>query len=501
MYPSPYYLGYHNSFTTPLQGAALLKWRSDERLKVLKSILPPSALSLLPYSIREELIKDFIKNPGFSQEDEDQCLRIMSSFYSVPEDGENFSTFFYKLVMIILVILRSGKKFSVGRIMRIAPIIGFFLQTKDYRTNYIFLIYKLWKRSKYNMYYFPNSMNPENNINTQSFFLTPGQGLEYYNDAVQNKISNFTIEYGTVWQGNSEPYSNQEDIKVVRSIVRSYTDPVIKGIILQSSMSNNTFYTSSDGDVKPGTVGFPQPLTFHLYQPITLHGLKIDEKLSANFPTVPYIPAFLWYYTRDYQLMKEMDATLNFALGVAFDVGLFFITGGVGIIKSFSYLRYITVIGRAFKAGQGAAYTVLVLEGMGSAAEIFTLLSSTCTRYYDFMKEKADAGEDTTQYEALHKMFFYLTILGAGASLAMKSLAINQAKLVKGASYFDSLPLEVRNSVNSLAGVEVAQIENFRQNRIGAHQEITSKFDLWGEGKKNVFFDDFKNARMMFCFK
>ncbi len=195
---------------------------------------------------------------------------------------------------------------------------------------------------------------------------------------------------------------------MVRSIVRSYTDPVIKGIILQSSMSNNTFYTSSDGDVKPGTVGFPQPLTFHLYQPITLHGLKIDEKLSANFPTVPYIPAFLWYYTRDYQLMKEMDATLNFALGVAFDVGLFFITGGVGIIKSFSYLRYITVIGRAFKAGQGAAYTVLVLEGMGSAAEIFTLLSSTCTRYYDFMKEKADAGEDTTQYEALHKMFFFI---------------------------------------------------------------------------------------------
>jgi hypothetical protein len=110
MYPSPYYLGYHNSFTTPLQGAALVKWRSDERLKVLKSILPPSALSLLPYSIREELIKDFIKNPGFSQEDEDQCLRIMSSFYSVPEDGENFSTFFYKLVMIILVILRSWKE-------------------------------------------------------------------------------------------------------------------------------------------------------------------------------------------------------------------------------------------------------------------------------------------------------------------------------------------------------------------------------------------------------
>ncbi|MFC4383628.1 hypothetical protein [Chryseobacterium bernardetii] len=495
MYPSPYYLGYHNSFTTPLQGAALLKWRSDERLKVLKSILPPSALSLLPYSIREELIKDFIKNPGFSQEDEDQCLRIMSSFYSVPEDGEKFLSFLLQIGndnLSNFEILE--KKFSVGRIMRIAPIIGFFLQTKDYRTNYIFLIYKLWKRSKYNMYYFPNSMNPENNINTQSFFLTPGQGLEYYNDAVQNRISNFTIEYGTVWQGNDVPYSNQEDIKVVRSIVRSYTDPIIKGTILQSLMSYNTFYTSSDGDVKPGTVGSPQPLTFHLYQPITLHGLKIDEKLSANFPTVPYIPAFLWYYTRDYQLMKEMDATLNFALGVAFDVGLFFITGGVGIIKSFSYLRYITVIGRAFKAGQGAAYTVLVLEGMGSTAEIFTLLSSTCTRYYDFMKEKADVGEDTTQYEDLHKMFFYLTILGAGASLAMKSLAINQAKIVKGASYFDSLPLEVRNSVNSLAGVEVAQIENFRQNRIGAHQEITSKFDLWEEGKKNVFFDDFKNA-------
>ncbi|REC63590.1 hypothetical protein DRF65_05720 [Chryseobacterium pennae] len=495
MYPSPYYLGYHNSFTIPLQGAALLKWRSDERLKVLKSILPPSALSLLPYSIREGLIKDFIKNPVFSQEDEDQCLRIMSSFYSVPEDGESFLNFLLQIGndnLSNFEILE--KKFSVGRIMRIAPIIGFFLQKKDYRTNYIFLIYKLWKRSKYNMYYFSNSMNPENNINTQSFFLTPGQGLDYYNDAVDNRISNLTIEYGTVWQGNSEPYSNQEDIKVVRSIVRSYTDPIIKGIILQSSMSNNTFYTSSDGDVKPGTVGFPQPLIFHLYQPITLHGLKIDEKLSANFPTVPYIPAFLWYYTRDYQLMKEMDATLNFALGVAFDVGLFFISGGVGIIKSFSYLRYITVIGRAFKAGQGAAYTVLVLEGMGSAAEIFTLLSSTCTRYYDFMKEKADAGEDTTKYEALHKMFFYLTILGAGASLAMKSLAINQAKLVKGASYFDSLPLEVRNSVNSLAGVEVAQIENFRQNRIGAHQEITSKFDLWGEGKKNVFFDDFKNA-------
>lgn len=494
-YPSPYYLGYYNSFTTPLQGAALLKWRSDERLKVLKIILPPSALSLLPYSIREGLIKDFIKNPVFSAEDEDQCLRIMSSFYSVPEEGEKFLSFLLQIGndnLSNFEILE--KKFSAGRVMRIAPIIGFFLQSKDYRTNYIFLIYKLWKRSKYNMYYFPNSMNPENNINTQSFFLTPGQGLEYYNDAVQNKISNFTIEYGTVWQGNSEPYSNQEDIKVVRSIVRSYTDPVIKGIILQSSMSNNTFYTSSDGDVKPGTVGFPQPLTFHLYQPITLHGLKIDEKLSANFPTVPYIPAFLWYYTRDYQLMKEMDATLNFALGVAFDVGLFFITGGVGIIKSFSYLRYITVIGRAFKASQGAAYTVLVLEGMGSAAEIFTLLSSTCTRYYDFMKEKADAGENTAQYEALHKMFFYLTILGAGASLAMKSLAINQAKIVKGASYFDSLPLEVRNSVNSLAGVEVAQIENFRQNRIGAHQEITSKFDLWEEGKKNVFFDDFKNA-------
>ncbi len=344
------------------------------------------------------------------------------------------------------------------------------------------------------MYYFPNSMNPENNINTQSFFLTPGQGLEYYNDAVQNKISNFTIEYGTVWKGIDVPYSNQNDIQIVRSIVRSYTNPILKGIILESSMSNNTFYSNSEGDTTAGTVGFPQLLSFHLYQPITLHGLKIDENFQGNFPTVPYIPAFLWYYTRDYQLMKEMDATLNFLLGVAFDVGLFFISGGVGMIKNFSYLRYVTEIGRAFKAGQGTAYTVLVLEGFGSGAEIFTLLSSTCTRYYDYMKQKADAGEDTTQYEALHKMFFYLTILGAGASFAVKSLAINQAKVVKGAIYFDSLPLEVRNAVNSLAGVEVAQLDNFR-TKINPYQKISSKFDSWlEEGKKNVFFEDFKSV-------
>ncbi|WP_419867925.1 hypothetical protein [Chryseobacterium sp. CT-SW4] len=496
-YPSPYYLGYYNSYSVPLQGEELQKWRSDERIKILKKILPPSALSLLPYNLRLDLIKDFIKGPStFSQEEEDQCIRIISSFYSVPAEGGQFLEFLLQIGndnIANFEILE--KKFSVGRVMRIAPIVGFFLRTRDYRTNYMYLLYRLWKRSKYNMYYFPDDVNLENNINLQSFFLTAGQGLDYYKDALDTKIGEFTIDYGTVWTGDGVSYSNPEGVKVVKSIVRSYTKPLLKGILINSSIAYNTFYKNSDGEeASPPIVGFPKELTFHLYQPLSIHGLKVDVDLEGNFPEVPYIPAFLWYYSQDYEVMKEMDAALNFVLGVTFDVGLFFITGGTGVIRSFGYLKYITTVGKAFRTGQGGAYVVLILEGLGAGAEVFTLLSSTCTRYYDYMKAKADAGEDTTQYEALHKMFFYLTLLGAGASLTLRSFAINQAKVVKTATYFDTLPSEIIESVNRLVGVEVAQINNFRQDRLAPHQQITSKFDTWSEGKRIAFFNDFKNS-------
>ncbi|WP_294266230.1 hypothetical protein [uncultured Chryseobacterium sp.] len=495
-------------------------FQSYNRIKVLMKILPTSAMSILPYNFREDIIDDYIKGyvnnsikidygdpriptlnkqDPFTNNDQEQCLSIINSFYFVKDDREKF--------LIYLLNIRDGKDsnfkilmnmFSAARIMRIAPPIGFFLRQKNYRINYIYAIYKIWQKSKYNFFYYPNLNDSIDNsvVNASSYFFTQ-EGAQYF-QMDDKKVTNYTVYFGVTWK--SVETTDFYDVVLSSYTKRLYSKIEQEGKLVKAEFNDYLY----ENKTKPGedteTVSTAQythnkKLEFHLYQPISLKGYQMDPELKPAFPNLHQIPAFIWYYSQDYKDIKEFDAGYNLVLGVAFDVGLFFITGGLGVVSSFRHLRYLTLIGRSFRAtqGAGAIYTAFVLEGLGVGAEAVTISSMVCTRYYDFMVATAPTEDLAKHYEDLNKMFFWITLLAAGASLSFRALAVKQARLVNSAPYFSNLPVEIRDAVSTISGTLSSAVTKFRDTRINNLQEVTTKFDPWSDIKKTAFFEDFGN--------
>ena len=481
--------------------------QDNRRFQYLSLILPSSAISLLTVDQRIDLISNYInlQSGDLSTEAQDNVLKIMHSFYLVPEDGQKFLDFLLKKKDTRHTNFeRLFNKFNDDNIRQISPVVGFFANEKTNRRNFIYGLYKIWDKTNYNFNYIPNG-NPDSlGLNPDSFFYT-NEGKVYFLEN-ENKVRNIALDFGTIWQGIG---IGTGETQTIASIEKKYAPPKIESekisssfqyIDVEKTINSNQEVINTTANVGMNSI-FPSRIEFHLYQPITLVGYKVEQELEPTFPTKPYIPAFLWYYADEFKRLKDFNSSISFAIDVTIEVGLFFLTGGVSTLAELRYLRYASDLAKAIKKGTGAAeYTVLVLKGIGSLGQVVTVGSAVCERYYDLLIKLNDpnnhyTAEEKAYYEYLHKFFLNMTLITAGITVAVEYGVRKYAmRLTQDAVKFDKLDAEIKNLVGNIAGLETAVLNTFRNSKLTNKPKILAKFDStdWSIIKRKKFYEDFK---------
>lgn len=172
-----YYSSLQNFYTKCYSTKNLGYYASDKKLQYLLEILPPSALSVLPYDLLIETLKKYLKI-NLSQEDQRFVVRLIISI--LPSHSNEFLDF--------LLEKEDGAKTNFqaiyetltdGRLERYSYV-NWFVNEQTNRKYFAFAVYELWKVSKYNLEYirpgiivpntFPNfkGVDPEN-----YFFINP----------------------------------------------------------------------------------------------------------------------------------------------------------------------------------------------------------------------------------------------------------------------------------------------------------------------------------------
>ncbi|OCA80499.1 hypothetical protein BBH99_04015 [Chryseobacterium contaminans] len=483
--------------------------QNNIRFQYLNFILPKEVLILLSAAERVKIIELYISKNELPTEAEDIVLRIIYSFSLVSTDGQFFLDFLLQTVdgYTKTNFERLFDLFDDKDIQQVSPVVGFFANERTNRRNFVYGVYRLWQKSNYNFNFIDGVVPDQWGLNPNSYFYTTN-GKKYF-EGNANKIKNIALEFGTIWQGDA---IGNDDTKTIASIEKKYTKPKIQStdvvcswqfINVEKTLNSNNEVKDTQAHVDFANI-FPTELKFHLFQPITLVGYKTDEELEPTFPKRQYVPAFLWYYSEEFNRLKDFHAELSFAIDVGIEVGLFFLTGGVTALAELRYLRYATEIAKAIKAGTGSAhYTVLVLKGLSGAAQTVTLTSAICERYYDLLVKLKDPNNHYTEdekrnYEYLHKIFLNLTLISAGVTGALEYGVGKYARKVLAAdnTFLNGLDSEIRNMVGQIAGYDTAALNAFKQQKLTGLSKISAKFEtgsLWSIIKQKKFYEDFKS--------
>lgn len=455
----------------------------DERYLYLVSLLPSSALAALPFETRIEALKLLMKGK-LKEEDENLALQIIYSFYQGTNEADPFLDFLLKkedTVTTNFDIL--FHKMDDERISNISSIVAFFVPQKPNRRHFCYAVYALWKVSKYNWYYTPPGVIPNaDGINPQAYFLTP-EGQKYYFDANGKELDGI-LEFSNVRSilPNGLHAVDIVDFKAMKKLSGEKVN-IVKANI-HEHQDDGSGYNSTGFESKY------EDMYFHLFQPIVTVGYQSNLDLGVEVPQTEY-PAFLFYYYEEFDRIKEMDAAISFALDVVIEVGLFFATGGLGALRHLRHLKYVTKIGRVFSGVSTATETVLVWRGLEAGLEVFTMSSSVCMSYNNYLATVANTPDERAFAEKTSRVFFYLMLVGAGASIISRTRAVRAAEEVLLDPKFNQLPLDVQDVIQSLKGSKAVTMATFR-SKFANRANLLSKYDtVFTPAMRDAFFRDF----------
>jgi len=475
---------------------------SESRIMVLKDILPSSAWSLFPFSFRRNIIDSYITENSLKGENETQCLRIIHSFYLVPTDGEDFLNYLLrKRDGSVTNFERLFRLFNDKTISQVSPVVGFFAQEKTNRRNFVFAIYEIWKRSKYDFRYFPVNTTPtDDGVNPDAFFLT-GEGKNYYKPDGDGKYFT-TLEFGTIdllpqYPGDSPGIGTKEFIDT-----SFYVDEALQQekVHITKVISHNFNSVNQNGSyLGLGPEGYQdkEQMYLHLYQPINLISYKPEEDLKDFVPQDPIIPAFVYYYFNEYDRVKDINAAWSLGIDITIEVVFFFISGGTSVIKDLRYLHYVTDIGKAFRVETAAEEAVLILRATEIGGEVFTLTSSMCWSASQYIETSSNNAQTKETARKVARVFFFLTMLGAGATIYARKQATRAAREVLRDVNYNSLPKKVKDVVIHLTGVEDAAIATFRStiNNLDPNtKNLYNGFVALSEDLQKIFLKEFEKA-------
>lgn len=470
---------------------AELSEQDNKRFQYLSFDLSSSVMALLSYDERMKFIHAYMDQKYLSQDAEDNVLKILHSFYLFPEEGQKFLDY--------LLIRKDGittnfeilfNKIDDDNIRQISPVVGFFAQDKKNRRNFIYGLYQIWKKSKYDFRYLPPNVSPNNDgINPNAFFLTT-EGSSYYQS---NTDGEYFVTLETAYEVISPMFSTLKETIETKYEVNGNLKS--EKVFINRITKHNRYHT--DVYLDPGALFITEKkeMVFHLYQPINMVGYKEHENLKEYLPQDPIVPAFVFYYCKKYDELKDINAAWFATIDISLDIILFFSTGGISIIKNFKYLKYITKIGKALRATVATQETVMILRGAEVGFELFTITSAMCFHASNYIATTTDS--ETAK--KLARVFFWLTMTGAGATVYARIKATRAAKeIAANTPYYASLPSEIKPLIDYLAGAEEVAVAAFKTNLQTNYPKLFQKFteltNTGGVDYQRIFMQEFKNA-------
>lgn len=483
---------------------ATLSDQDKKRFDYLSIVLPSSAISLLSATERIHLIKNYVGLKSISREVESNILKIIHSFYLFPEDGEKFLDF--------LLERKDGKRtnfealfnlFDDHDIQQISPVVGFFAAGKKNRRNFIYGLYEIWKKSKYDFRYIPPLVTPTSEGTNPNAFFQTSEGEKYYKPDGDEKTF-ATFEFGTIdfppqYPGDSPGMGLSRQIENNYYIDKKLDNEIVH---ITKVITNNFRTVNQDGVYIGHLVGDEDPwppqkehMNLHLYQPINMVAYKDYEDLKDVLPQDPIMPAFVYYYCEEYDRIKDINAAWSLGIDVSTEILLFFISGGTSVIRNLRYLKYTVEIGKGLRATVAAHDTVLILRGTEAGYEVFTITAAMCFHAMNYIAVTSDS----EAAEELAKLFFWLTLLGAGATLYARTKATKAAKrITSDPTLYNAVPNEVKPLIDHLVGSETAALSTIKANLQTKYPQLYNKFialsNVGGVDYQRIFMQEFSKA-------
>lgn len=481
-----------------------LSEQDKKRFDYLSIILPSSAISLLSSTERLNLIKNYIGQKSISSEVESNILKIIHSFYLFPEDGEKFLDF--------LLEKKDGTRtnfealfnlFDDHDIQQISPVVGFFAAGKKNRRNFIYGLYEIWKKSKYDFRYIPPNVTPTSEgTNPNAFFQTSEAEKYYQPDGDEKTFASF--EFGTMdippqYPGDSPGIGTSQHVENNYYVDEKLNDEVVH---ITKVITNNFHSVNQDGDYIGDVVGDTESwpaqkehMYLHIYQPVNMSGYRDYEDLKDVLPQDPVIPAFVYYYCEEYDRIKDINAAWSLGIDVSTEILLFFISGGTSVIRNLRYLKYTVEIGKGLRATVATHDAVLVLRGTEAGYEVFTITVAMCFHAMNYIATTSDS----EAAEELAKVFFWLTMLGAGATLYARIKATKAAnRIASNSTLYNAVPDEVKPLIDHLVGSETAAVSTIKANLQTKYPELYNKFialsNVGGVDYQRIFMQEFSKA-------
>lgn len=326
-----------------------LKERSDRRIKYLISILPSSAIGIIPIPHRVEILKMLVNNALYNK-DELIALTIIKSV-TFPDADE----FLGLLLSESVKWNNSNVTLFEALYRRIDDRIMFF--GEDNRKAYMLTMYMLWFVSSYN----PMNSDTDTDELSDTYEGKPVT-LKYESELF---FGFYMDNMNFVFKSNNIE-AQEEKIEVVPTY-KEYQSGIRKTWV---------------------SVG-----VYNIYQAITLNEYK-DEDVAIKIPliglnaapngeTQALLPLFFLKYIDD----RGDKEDLWTGIGLALDVALTFT--GIGNITKLRHLRYLSKIGQAWRGAITGSQRVFLVrsayysvQGVAGTFEFTASLTQLFRQYY-----------------------------------------------------------------------------------------------------------------------
>ncbi|MXN92320.1 hypothetical protein GR160_13915 [Flavobacterium sp. Sd200] len=487
------YLTYLNSLDNFYNQAYVLQdllaaQPAEKKFKPLMALLPVPALILVPLRLRIEVLKDLMKNP-INQQIELFVLRIIHSISN--DDANIFLDFLLKkedgLTTVFQVLY---EKMDDERLTRL-PFLSLVVYELPNRMHFVTALFNLWKVSKYNFY------RPDGFINQQCYFFTD-EGRPYVKYS-NGKLKEIILEYG---QSELDIFP-ESDIPTLKLFVATSVNykclKALEGIFvtIEKDVNYIRYYETQGGGHITGT-SVPSKKTetqYHLYQPLTITGHKTQ---GVVIPNETSIPAFLFYYTQDYEKLKQIDAAISLAIEIGIEaIAFFYLTGGLTTLKHLGHLRELLNIQAAIEGGIAANETVLIWTGLEAGTEVFSVTASVISSLSNYNATILPEGPERDQQIEVSKTFMWLSIISAGGAALFRYKAVKSAEQVLNSiadGINTNIPSNVLEVLTHLKGQKTVALAQF-QGSLASYNNITAKLNSYTDELKAAFWTDFNSVQ------
>lgn len=487
-----YYIGLVSFYNeTYVKQKALSTSSDSQKYDYLLSILPVNALSALPFEIIKKKILSLLDSKRNKEYREQYLARLVLAI--APAQANDFLDFLLEEEDCVHTNFeRLFNYLDDAEIERI-PVANWFTEEKTNRMAFIYAVHELWKVSKYSL------QDATGEVNKQSYFFT--NGVTYYKNQ-NGLLKPVVLESGRL----SSVSSGSAVIPLQTNTWVNYeADKTLKHelVTINKKINITNYYLSSSGDYLGAAPSLDTndsiPSQYHLYQSISLIGHQADDR--TILPNNQSIPAFLFYYTEDFERILKIDAQIALAVNIGLEVALFFTVGGISQLRHLQHLKHFTKIFRALNNELVASEEVLVWAGLEAGAQTTAISAGTMYSLGQYNETILPTQAQRDAQAEANKVFLYIALVASGGSAICryKAVAAAEQALIDGAGVV-AMPDNIKSVMQTLVGERVNAVVSFESKLSGLSQlenanVIATRYASYTDELKNAFYRDFGSIK------